>query len=244
LRGKYTFSVRGMSITMGVIDHSDAEELLFWEKNERSFLEEVLSELKPDDVFWDIGANLGLYSLFAANSPGVNVVAFEPNPMTVKKINDNIALNKKSNIEVLKLALSDTKGLVKFDSMENRGNHGLAHIAFEKTSNTINVETNSGDKLIEDGAAPRPDIVKIDVEGAEYLVIKGMQNTLTDCRVLFCEVHRQIREYGQSEEELESMLKNLGFSLERIQERRDNTYHLKALRLFKELEITPTTKTR
>ena len=118
--------------------------------------------------------------------------------------------------------------------LDNGDSAGRAHLVRDEVSGTIEVETSSGDKLIENGIVPSPDIVKIDVEGAEYLVIIGMRSAISSCRAIFCEVHPNIRRYGSSTEDLERTLKNMGFSLEKIQDRADGTYHLKAKRLSAE----------
>ena len=229
LRRKRTFSIGSVRIAMFVIKYKDVWELQYAYDTERSVMEEILRELKPNDVFWDVGANLGFYSLLAANCSGVDVAAFEPHPTTVKRLRKNVELNnKKSAIKVLNVALSDSEGRARFDPME-LDSHGRAHLASDEISGIIEVQTSSGDKLIETGIVPRPDIVKIDVEGAEHLVIKGMRSALLSCRVLFCEVHPMyIEKYGSSAEDLEKTLKNMGFSVEKIQRRVDGTYHLMA----------------
>jgi FkbM family methyltransferase len=193
-------------------------------------MEEVLKELKPNDVFWDVGASFGFYSLLAASCASAVVMAFEPHPITVERLAKNIELNRKSNIQILQLALSDSKGKTRFNMIDSDINPGSSHLATDEINGTIEVETSRGDDLIENGTVPKPDIIKIDVEGAEHLVIKGMQSALPSCRVLFCEVHPNIRKYGSSAEDLEKILKNTGFRIEKIQERFDDTYHLKARR--------------
>lgn len=228
--GRYVFSAGSIRTVLHVIDEDDAVELLYIRTTERCLIKEILNELKPGDIFWDIGANLGFYALLAAGVPGVSAVAFEPNPATVKKLKNNIALNHRDNIKVLELALSDTESTVRFATMENRG-HGKAHIALNSDGNTIEVKTDRGDKLVQTGAIPAPSVAKIDVEGAEGLVLKGMQNILAGCRTIFCEVHLQIQEYGGSAAELENVLKSAGFNLKKIQERGHNTYHLKASKM-------------
>ncbi len=185
--------------------------------------------MRPDDVFWDVGANLGFYSLLAAGVPGVNVIAFEPNPDIAGRFKNNAAFNGKSNIRVLEMALADTEGTVKFDIVKN-GRHGRAHIAIDNSINTVEVAASTGDSLVGTGAVPPPDVVKIDVEGAECLVLKGMQGILSGCRAIFCEVHPQIQQYGNSVAALESLLKRHGFVLEKLHQRGDDTYHLKALK--------------
>lgn len=229
-RGRFDFSIGKTRIALRVRDKHDALELFYVRTTERYMIKEILTELRPNDVFWDVGANLGFYSLLAASVPGVNVIAFEPNPSVTDRLKSNIAFSGKSNVRVLEVALTDTEGAVKFDIVNN-GRHGQAHIAFDNDNNTLDVAASTGDRLTMTGAVPPPDVIKIDVEGAEYFVIKGIPKALAGCRIVFCEIHPQIRQYGGSAIALESNLKDLGFNLAKIQERNDNTYHLKASRL-------------
>jgi FkbM family methyltransferase len=232
LIGKRTLSINGIRTVMSVTSYRDAVEIKHVYETERFVIEEILRELKPNDVFWDVGANLGFYSLITANILGVVVEAFEPHPTTVRRFKKNVEMNKKSNIKVLNLALSNIEGRARFDPIELHSSDGWAHLTSEITSGTIEVETSSGDNLINKGVALSPDIVKIDVEGAELLVVNGMRNALANCRALFCEVHPTITRYGSSAEDLKNTLEEMGFTLE-IQNRRGGTYHLKANRIHK-----------
>jgi FkbM family methyltransferase len=206
----------------------DAFEINYANSTEYNVLEKFLHELKPDDVVWDIGANLGIYSLLAAKRQKVTIIAFEPHPTTVVRLMKNIKLNKFSNIQVFDIALSDSESKVDFFTNGIDESSGRAHITINKISGTIKVESSKGDTLIESGRVPKPDVVKIDVEGAEHLVIKGISKALSQCRVLFCEVHTRIEQYGSSGVNLESTLRNHGFTLENIQDRDDHTYTLLA----------------
>ena len=230
LKGTRTLSIGHTRITMPIIGYRASWDIDFVQTTEHGVIEELLRELEPNDVFWDIGANLGYYScLVAAFNKSVYVVAFEPNPITVDRLKGNIELNKLPNVKVVDIALSNSDGRAAFDLVNAQSSHGLAHLSNTKANETIEVKTATGDKLVEDGIALRPTIVKIDVEGAEHLVIEGMKNILADCRVVFCEVHpNEIGKYGSSPEELEKTLNDLGFRLKRIQQR-TNT-HLKAYR--------------
>ncbi len=232
-RVKHTFASGIATIAMYVTQRLEAQELLDVVTSERSVMDEILKEIRPNDVFWDVGANLGVYSLLAANCAGVQVVAFEPHPATAKRLRKNVELNEKTNVKVLNIALSNSEGSARFDPIELDSPQARAYLVIsDKISGTIEVETSSGDKLIEKGIVPIPDIVKIDVEGAEPLVIKGIGSSLPSCRALFCEVHPMyIEQYGSSAEDLESTLENMGFSVEKILDRVDGTYHIRARRL-------------
>jgi FkbM family methyltransferase len=234
LRGKHTFSIGNMKTAIFITHYVDEWELRYVYFTERSIWNGILRELKPNDVFWDVGASLGFYSLLAANCSGVRVVAFEPHPNTVVRLGKNIELNQKSNIKVLNIALSDKEGRTRFDPIELGSARGKAHLTSDETIGEIEVEISSGDKLIENGTAPKPDVVKIDVEGAEHLVIKGMRSSLSRCRAVFCEVHPIIDRYGSTAADFEKSLKDMGFSLDKMQEREDGTYHIKASRAASE----------
>lgn len=232
LRGKYTLSVNNTKIPIYVSQLADAIGLHHTYKTERSVWENIVKELKTNDTFWDVGANIGFYSLLAASYPEVNVIAFEPNPFTFKILQKNIEHNNRDNIRILNVALSESEGMAKFDTMAPHDTTGESHLTDEASNFTIEVTTRRGDKLIECENIPKPDVMKIDVEGAEYLVIKGMGNALSHCRLLFCEVHSGIWQYGNSQEDFEKYLKNIGFSIEKTtQVRGYSTSHIIARRI-------------
>jgi len=230
LRGKHTVAIGRNKITARVSHYSDESELRIVYGTERAVWGAVLKELRPNDVFWDVGASMGFYSLLAAHFPGVKVAAFEPHPATVKRLRENVMLNKKSNITVLEVALSDADRRAWFEPVDPELTRGTAHLGSGKAGGAIEVELRRGDSLVASGVLAGPDVIKIDVEGAEHLVVKGMRRALANCRSLFCEVHPGIKRYGSPAEELERDLRDLGFGIERIQERGDGTYHIWARR--------------
>jgi len=132
--------------------------------------------IKPGDVFYDIGANVGYYSLMAArlSEPNGKVVAFEPLPRNIAYIHKHIAINKLGQrIKVIEAAVSDKNGKAFFNlsSSTSKG-----HIAGE---GELEVRTVSLDELVESGAIPTPDVMKIDVEGAEADVLLGAHKILS-----------------------------------------------------------------
>ena len=233
LRGKRTLDFGTVKIPFLVSQQTDLSALCNTYSWERVIWEIILRELRPNDVFWDVGANIGFYSLLAASRPGTNVIAFEPNPTTMKVLRRNIELNKRDNIRVLNLALSDSEGTARFDTIRRDSTDAKAHLAAEKTDGTIEVETSRGDRLIESGDIQGPDILKIDVEGAEYLVIKGMGEALSCCRLIICEVHSRMWRYGSNADDLETYLHHRGFSIdEKIHFPRYGTYQILAMHHF------------
>lgn len=206
--------------------------------SEEKFIKDIIEELEDDDVFFDIGANLGIFSCFAiqAMSQG-HVVAFEPSPQNVSQLQKNICYNgDKNDFSILDVALSDSEGTINFtqpadDDIGNQTGN------ISPTGNSIKVQSITGDKAVEDGSIPHPSVVKIDVEGAEPLVIQGLKDTLSReaCRLLYCEIHLpkdknsrpSVKDYGEFRDSILRMITNLGFDII-YTERRGSEVHVKA----------------
>jgi FkbM family methyltransferase len=149
-------------------------------------------QVKMGDVFIDIGANLGGYSLMAGEL-GCEVHCFEPVPELVEilKRNEHVFGH------VLPIAVSDSKGTMDFFiSDENVGGSSLVESdsGWESSgySKSTKVETNTFDQLCEEGHLPEGPIklIKIDVEGNEQKVVDGMKSSLESGRIeaIWCEV--------------------------------------------------------
>jgi len=144
-----------------------------------------LSWLKPASVLYDIGANVGFHSLVA--NTVINdgkIYAFEPMPFVRKIFETHIELNNRnmghSNITILPIAISDSEKEVEFsnDITHRDGNTYVASsYVFSEAAGKIKVHCQSVDGLIAKGYE-KPDIIKIDVEGAEYDVLLGAKHTL------------------------------------------------------------------
>jgi len=197
-------------------------------KSESEELRDFLGVIKEDDVVYDIGANTGLYSLFAARKcPQGTVVAFEPYPPNIRVLERDITRNSLDNVKVIKSALSDSVGEIEFSwPIDDDIGYGSSSIGTDDTEGETTVPTTTGNILVADGEIPPPNVVKIDVEGAEPLVIDGLDEVLTEpsCRAVYCEVHLpgvskrpSIQDFGGSIEELENWLIELGFSVQRLQ---------------------------
>ncbi|WP_331235238.1 FkbM family methyltransferase [Natronorarus salvus] len=200
-------------------------------------LEDVLSEFESDDVFWDVGAHIGLYSCFAVNVlPEDQVVAFEPLPDNLTRLRTNLAYND-ANPFVLDCALSNDSGTAQFDNQwfSRTEWDGKASLATDPGESAITVPTRTGNELIANDDIPPPTVVKIDVEGAEGLVIEGMEEALVDdrCRLVYCEVHRSserrrsVEDYGGVPSDIEGTLERLRFESRRLIDR-DREFMIKA----------------
>jgi FkbM family methyltransferase len=155
----------------------------------RSAFALVLDRLRPS-VFWDIGANIGFYSWLVRQHPSVQqVVMFEPDPTNFDLITNTILKNSILNCRPMNVALSDRCSETTFlldrasgatgslETTSHRENKHSLHHAYEMTE-TITCATVTIDSLITDGL-PTPKLMKIDVEGAEHLVLAGAETCLT-----------------------------------------------------------------
>jgi len=144
-------------------------------------VEKVLCKyLREGDTFVDVGAYIGYYTIFARNLVGESgkIIAFEPNPISFKLLKKNIDLNGYYNCILENIALSENGGkaklfigkftdadssLIPLKNRVNRSYYNIVTTEFDKYSKLHNII---------------PDMIKIDVEGSEYYVLKSMKNTL------------------------------------------------------------------
>ena len=215
-RGYVELSVAGASAEFVAENRVSIERTLRRFAIEYDRIERLLTELNDDDVFYDVGANTGLYTCLAADICS-HVAAFEPYPPNVSELQQNVARND-GNVSVHELALSNTDGSVGFAVPETASpGYGKASLADDTAQ--LEVPTIRGDSLVADDVAPPPNVVKIDVEGAEPLVVEGLEKTLSrqQCRLVHCEVHRpdssrdSIRDHGTTESEFLDRFTEMGF---------------------------------
>jgi len=186
------------------------------QQTERPVIEDLIERLRPDDVFYDIGANIGVYSCLVASVTRNDVIAFEPHPVNADRLDQNVALNNAA-VSVYRYALSDSPGTAEFaialDIIGSAG-HTLATDR-HPDARTISVETTVGDQLITDEQLPPPTIIKIDVEGTELQTLRGLKSTIerSECRLIYCEVHDEwLESQGTSLSAVRDVLHNAGFS--------------------------------
>lgn len=150
----------------------------------------MLDLISPGDVVYDVGANIGWYSLLAARAvgPAGSVLAFEPGLENALFAQQNAELNGLSNVTVIPAALTDEDGWMSFlqrGSLEGRLEKDdsdaqaarRARGTFAVTGRTLVPIARLDTWLAESGQRP-PHVVKIDVEGAEVGVLRGMEQTL------------------------------------------------------------------
>lgn len=142
--------------------------------------------VKPRQTVFDIGAHVGFYSVLSSKmvGPEGRVFAFEPLPRNLRYLRKHIRLNAIKNVFVVDAAVADETGTALFQEAE-RGEMGKLSV-----NGGIPVRVVSIDELVAGGALPRPDIIKMDIEGGETLALRGMRETLQRYRpTLFLATH-------------------------------------------------------
>jgi len=145
-------------------------------------LDILLNHDFPEDlVFWDIGANVGLYSvLFASKHPNSRVVAFEPNQKVHSLLEKNLCLNKLSNVVIEEVALSNLDGKGNLLTQESRLGAGKLDLNSDILESEMNLVVTTGKTFLKLHPESIPNLVKIDVEGHEPEVIQGMLEVIQE----------------------------------------------------------------
>ena len=201
---------------------------------ERSVTEDLISNLSTDDIFYDLGANRGLYTCLAGNIvENGEVHAFEPNPIAVSDLEQNIQHNNLlSRVFIHQKAVSDSGEEIPFlVRSDSTGNTLQTTTVDEEDSETITVESINLDDYIIENNLPHPTIMKIDIEGAEIDALNSMDLSLEDCKIVYCEVHKDMIDSPDSVLPAD-LLRGRGFrEIERLYDRSNTHYILKATRV-------------
>ncbi|MDO9373185.1 MAG: FkbM family methyltransferase [Ferruginibacter sp.] len=181
----------------------------------------------PGDVIIDVGANSGLYSIFYSNLVGANglVHAFEPDKETCSLLQKNLQLNNCSNVIVHNLALSDKESRIEMVSFTPDNLHLDQGDSFKYIREVGADETDEANKFMhacpldtlrQIGEITKIDFIKIDVEGAEFLVLKGAVQTIQRFKpVIIFELSGQwTSRFHYKPYELLVFLKDLGYEME------------------------------
>ncbi len=169
-------------------------EMMLWRafgRFERSKQAALKHLLNPGDVFVDVGANKGDFSLLASGLVGKEgkVIAVEPEPENCKWIQQSLESNGCRNVRLVQAALSDRDGTATLHLGKKSGWHSLATDA-RSSGDRLNVKTITMDTLLAEHTDGRADVIKIDVEGAEAQVINGAMATLSrGINALLLDVH-------------------------------------------------------
>ncbi|HEY9769101.1 MAG TPA: FkbM family methyltransferase [Coleofasciculaceae cyanobacterium] len=178
--------------------------------------------LQAGDVFYDIGANVGFFSIIAAKLVGNTgkVYAFEPGEGNANSIRHNARLNDFNQIEVIEKAVSNTSGEGQLLLAKYSGGHALATAdAPPDLAGEVTIDLVSIDDLIAQNRITPPNFVKVDVEGAELDVLKGMSETIKTYQpTIIYEVDDSDRAgYERKYRELADFLESLNYQVTQIE---------------------------
>ena len=176
---------------------------------EKGILDFIARNYKSEGVFVDVGANIGLMSLFTASVfKNGKIIAIEAHPVTAEILKKNIDINSLSNIEVKQVALGNEIGETKiFDNWQvNRG--GASLVVHDNDSKSYPVKIEKLDNIITTPVS----MIKIDVEGLELDVLKGASNTILKSKpILIVEISDQRTSTLSPSNEIVDFIEDFGF---------------------------------
>lgn len=184
--------MKGARLVLGSLSGKGGGATAYFGEMEPRQTAAMAAEIRPGNVVFDIGANVGYYTILASRvaGPSGKVVAFEPLLRNIEFLRRHVELNNAANVVVMPVALSDTTGSARFSIGDNSA---VGHIG---SDGEIEVETTTVDAVIE-RLGFIPDVMKIDVEGAEKAVLTGAQGMFERVKpTIFLSTHSdELREW-------------------------------------------------
>lgn len=176
-----------------------------------------IEKMDPGDVLVDVGANVGMYSVWAAKTRGVRVFAFEPESQNFAMLNVNIKINE-ADVMAYPLAISDKSGLGPLylaQFLPGGSCHAFGECVGFKGTPLRSVYTQGSyavtlDELVEEGHVPAPAFIKVDVDGIEHKVVEGARKAIALARSVLIEINTNREDHN----EIFDAMKGLGFTLD------------------------------
>ena len=188
--------LRGAKLILGSLSgEGGGASVYFNEGCERDQTQTFQETVKPGDIVFDIGANVGFYTLLGSRLVGNSgrVIAFEPVIQNLSYLERHVRMNRLRNVMILAVACADSNSLLTFRSGVNRATGHLADTSQDagiyQTGHSVWVPALTVDEFVaKSGLLPK--VIKIDVEGAELHVLKGAQQSLIAAKPkIFLSIH-------------------------------------------------------
>lgn len=175
--------------------------------------------LRPDGVFVDVGANVGVYSLSAARvlSERGQIISIEAHPYTFDFLKRNMSNVQGCNVVLVNAAAGNTSGTASFNY--DGGNSGSSHVS-NSSESSVTVPVKTLDQILDESCVHKVSYMKIDVEGFEPLVLEGAEATLkrNPCMIIQMEIDaRHLRRYGFAPSVLVHLLSKYDFKPHQIE---------------------------
>lgn len=192
---------------------------MFYRIGDRGIIKEIYSEgiyeglgISKGDLIFDLGAHIGTFSLKISKDVGEKgkIYAFEPSKRSYEILKKNLKQNKIKNVVYFNKAISEKKGKLKFFLHE----YSSGNSAVSKSKKYEIVEANTLNDFVRKNKIKKINLIKMDIEGSEYGVLKNSIETLKLTDRLFLELHRDILE-DKKIEEINNLLGSLGFKSKR-----------------------------
>lgn len=207
---------KGFKMKLDLEDAEQRKVYFFGHYHERYEAALVARLLDPGAVFWDVGANVGYFSLLAAAAAGETgeVVAFEPGAAALERLTENVSLNPYKNIRIFNLAVAGAEGeatLYRADGIADSSASLFSAAAGAAAGETC--RTVSLDGWLKQEGLRSPDFLKLDVEGAELAALQGAAGILADSQpLLLVEMEeKNLVAAGASKAAIQAFLQNFGY---------------------------------
>lgn len=240
LSSDFMLEINESKMILNINDKGLSKDLFIYGKREYLITDYLINSgvLKEGDVALDIGANIGYYALLESKLVGNSgkVYAIEPVSTNLELLQKNIKLNNRKNMQVFHLAIGDKNTSLK---VYLHRNFNLCSVKKNQLVNYIGEETVdclTVDSFLEGKDAPQ--LIRMDVEGYEYNILKGMTLTVEKPVKILMEIHGSLMTKEESTE-IFSMLRKNGFKVDFAAYDVTCAVNKLALTLLEKLEITP-----
>ena len=172
--------LRGAKFVLGSMPGEGAGGSVYFNRIEPEQTEAIVREVEPGQTFFDVGANVGYYSILASRLVGSKgrVVAFEPVVRNIAFLQQHVMLNRARNVQIMPFAVSASEGFSRFCSGPYTS---MGKLVPDRETGDMTVATVTLDRITQ-RLEIVPDVIKIDVEGAEMEVFQGGDQLLRTSR--------------------------------------------------------------